>query len=196
MKATWIVLGVLAAIALVAVGVIGAGVGAYNSLNQERNAVDAQSKQVDVQYQRAFRLVPQLINLTNTYMANERDIQIGVAALRSGLSTAQNGTLNDRDNFTGVQLPQFLALLPRSENYPNLKADALFQQLEDEITNTENKIASEKVRYNDDVQAYNTHRTTCCLPLFVANSFGFHAAEYIGFTDRPNQQAFPANTSI
>src|SRR5690349_21815922 len=116
MKVWIIVLGVLAAIALLVLGIVGAAVGAYNSLNAERNTVDAQSKQVDVQYQRSFALVPQLTNLTQQYMQNEKDVQEQVAALRSGLVTAQNGDLQAKDNYT-LQFANFVALVGnRAEN--------------------------------------------------------------------------------
>lgn len=195
-KATWIVLAVLGAVALLVLGVVGSAVGAYNSLNSERNGIQAQSKQVDVQYQRAFELLPKILNITDSYMQNERDIQTQVAALRSGLTTAQNGNLTQKDNYS-TQLNNLVLLVGnRAENYPDLKASGLVANLQDEVTNTYNKITSEKVRYNDRVQEYNTHRSTCCLPLLVANMFGFSAETYIGYTDSTLQTPKPTGQPI
>lgn len=195
-KGTWIALGVIAAIGLVALGLVGSAVGTYNSLVSESEGVDAQAKQVDVQYQRAFGLLPQLESLTRQYMQNERELLENVTALRSGLSSAQNGTFEQKDAFLGEYV-KFVALVGnRAEAYPNLKADQLFQQTMDEVTNSFNKIAAEKVRYNDRAQGFNAHRRQCCIPLFVANTFGFDAKEYIGFSDRPNQATFPSGAQL
>ena len=190
MQPRWVVLGILAAVLLLAIGVFASGASAYNSLVRESEAVDAQAKQVDVQYQRAFRLVPQLKALTDQYLRNETQVLRDVTALRSGLSAAENGTYEQKEAYLG-EMVRFVALLGnRLENYPTLGARDLFQDLMDEVTNTENKIAAEKVRHNDRVQAYNAHRRECCLPALVAGLFGFGEKEYIGYTDRPNQSSF------
>ena len=195
-KGSWIALGVLGAIVLVVLGTVASAVGTYNSLVTESEGVDAQGKQVDVAYQRAFGLLPELERLTRTYMQNEREVLENVTALRSGLGAAENGTFEEKDEFLS-QYVQFVALVGnRVENYPDLKADALFQKTMDEITNSFNKIAMEKVRYNDRVQEYNAHRRQCCIPAFVANTFGFDAKEYIGYEDRPNQTSFPPGATL
>lgn len=189
-KAIWIVLGVVGAVALVVLGILGSAVGTYNGFVKETEAVDSQGKMVDVQYQTAFRKVPQLTNLTEQYMRNEREVLENVTALRSGLSAAENGTFEQKDAYLS-ELVTFVALVGnRVENYPDLKANELFRDTMTEIINTENKIAMEKVRYNDRVQEYNAHRRECCIPMFVANMFGFGPKEYIGYSDRPNQSSF------
>ena len=195
-KGTWIALGVLGAIVLLVLGVVGAGIGTYNGFVRETEAIDAQSKQVDVAYQLAFRLVPQLTNLTLTYMQNERDVITEATALRSGLAAAGNGTFEAKDEFLN-EFVTFVALVGnRVENYPELKADQLFRDTMSQIVTAETKVAMEKVRYNDRVQAYNQHRRECCIPLFVAGAFGFEAKEYIGFKDRPNQSGFPEGAQL
>ncbi|SRR5581483_5584043 len=195
-KGTYVALGVLAAIALLALGTVGAGVAAYNNLNAQSVAVDAQAKNVDVIYQRNFALIPVLQNLTEKYMQNEKDIQTQVAALRSGLPTATTGNLSVRDNYT-QQFANLVALVGnRAEAYPNLKADQLFVNLQDEVTNSQNKIAAEKLRYNDKAQEYNTLRNTCCFPILVSHMAGFGPKEYIGYSNRPNQVDFPSGQTI
>jgi LemA protein len=195
-KGTWIALGVLGAIVLLVLGVVGAGVGTYNGFVKETEAIDAQSKQVDVAYQLAFRLVPQLTNLTLTYMQNEADVITQATALRSGLASAGNGTFEAKDDYLN-EFVSFVALVGnRVENYPELEADDLFRDTMAQIVTAETKVAMEKVRYNDRVQAYNQHRRECCIPLFVGGAFGFEAREYIGFEDRPNQVPFPEGQQL
>lgn len=195
-KGTWIALGVLGAIALIALGIVGSAVGTYNSLVRESEGVDAQGRQVDVQYQRAFGLLPRLEDLTRQYMQNEREVLENVTALRSGLAAAGNGTFEEKDAFL-AQYVSFVALVGnRVESYPDLEANELFQTTMDEVTNSFNKIAAEKVRYNERVQTYNAHRRECCIPLLVAGMFGFEPREYIGYSDRPNQATFPAGADL
>lgn len=195
-KGSWIALGILGAIALIVLGVLGSAVGTYNSFVRETEGIDAQSKQVDVAYQTAFRLVPQLTNLTLTYMQNERDVITNATALRSGLAAAGNGTFEAKDQYF-QDIVSFVALVGnRVENYPNLKSDALFRETMANVVTAENKIQMEKVRYNDRVQEYNGHRRECCVPLLVAGMFGFDSKEYIGFRDRPNQTDFPEGAQL
>lgn len=190
MKPAWIVAGVFGAIVLVLLGAVAGSVSAYNGLVRDSEAVDSQARQVDVQYQRAIRLVPQLEALAKQYLANETEVIVQATALRSGQGAAENGSLNDKDAYL-ADMVQFVALLGnRLEAYPQLGARDLFIGLMDEVTNTENKIAAEKIRYNDRVQAYNAERRECCLPALMAGMFGFEKKEYIGYTDRPNTSSF------
>lgn len=195
-KGSWIAWGVLGAVTLVVLGALASGIGTYNSFVKETEAVDAQSKQVDVAYQTAFRLVPQLTNLTLTYMQNENEVITQATALRSGLAPAGNGTLEAKDEFLN-EFVTFVALVGnRVENYPELKADRLFEDTMAQIVTAENKIQMEKIRYNDRVEAFNAHRRQCCLPLVIAGAFGFDAKDYIGFTDREDQTSFPADETL
>lgn len=190
-KPIWIVAGVLGAIALVVLGGLVSAVGTYNAFVREQEAVDAQGNIVDVQYQRAFRLVPQLTNLTQQYMQNERAVIENATALRSGLAPAANGSFEAKDNYLS-ELVTFVALVGnRVEAYPELRSNELFQQTMDEVVNTENKIATEKVRYNDRVRDYNAHLRQCCIPLLVAGFAGFGPKTYIGFQGELGQAAPP-----
>ena len=190
-KGTWIALGVVGAILLIALGIVGSAVGTYNSLTNEDVAIDAQSKQVDVAYQRAFRLVPQIVNLSEAYVDKTSEAYARVTALRAGVSEAQNGTIEQRDAAAAQIGPTFNFMV---EAYPEIRADAIYEGVIAEVINTENIIRTEKVRYNDDVEKFNAHRRQCCLPLLVAGMFGFEEREFIGFTDRPNTGSFGNNT--
>lgn len=192
-KGAWIALGVLGAIALLVLGVVGAAVGTYNDLTNEDVAIDAQSKQVDVQYQRAFRLVPQIVNLSEAYVDKTSEAYAKVVALRAGVERAQNGTIDERDAAAQQIGPTFNFMV---EAYPDIRSDVIYGGLIAEIINTENKIAVEKTRYNDDVEKFNAHRRRCCLPLMVAGMFGFDEREFIGYEGRPNTSTFPADQPI
>ena len=192
-KGTWIALGVLGAIALLLIGVVGAAVGTYNDLTNEDVAIDAQSKQVDVQYQRAFRLVPQIVNLSETYVDKTSEAYARIVALRAGVERAENGTIAEKEAAAQQIGPTFNFMV---EAYPDIRTDVIYGGLIAEIVNTENKIAIEKTRYNDKVELFNAHRRQCCLPLVVAGMFGFDQREYIGFEGRPNTSTFPADEQL
>ncbi|HUR67619.1 MAG TPA: LemA family protein [Candidatus Thermoplasmatota archaeon] len=190
-KGTWIALGVVAAIVLIFLGIVGSAVGTYNKLTNEDVGVDAQGKQVDVQYQRAFRLVPQITELADKYVDKTSDAYAKIVAMRTGVANAQNGTLAEKDAAAQNVQTAFTFMV---EAYPEIRSDAIYGTVIDEIINTENKIAAEKTRYNDRVQEFNAHRRQCCLPVIVAGMFGFHEREFIGFNDRPNTGSFGNNT--
>ena len=191
-KATWIVLGVLGALALLILGAVGAGVSTYNSLTTEDVGVDAQSKQVDVQYQRAFRLLPQINELADKYIDKTSEAYARVVAMRTRVAAAENGTdLNARDAAAEDVRTTFNFMV---EAYPDIRSDAIYGTVLDEVINTENKITAEKTRYNDRVRDFNAHRRQCCMPLIIAGMFGFEEREFIGFNDRPNTSSFGNNT--
>ena len=195
-KGTWIALGVIGAIVLLVLGAVGSAVGTYNAFVTETEAVDAQSKQVDVAYQTAFRLVPQLVNLTTTFMQNEREVITNATALRGGLVDAGNGTFEAKEAYLQDMI-RFVALVGnRAEAYPELRSNELFQDTMASIVTAENKIQMEKVRYNDRVETYNAHRRQCCIPLLVAGMLGFEPKEYVGFEGRPNTSTFPEGAQL
>ena len=155
-------------------------VSAYNGHGEREESVEAQARQVDVAYQRALRLMTQLVALAEEYLNREVDVMERVTALRAGLVQAEDGTLEQKDAFTQEVLT-FVALVGnRVEAYPELQSAQLYQDTMTEITNSENKIAMEKVRYNDRVREYNAQLRRCCLPMLTANLFGFEAAGYLG----------------
>jgi LemA protein len=188
----WIVGGV---VAIVTIGLFAGAISTYNGLVKERQGVQTQASQVDVQYQRAFGLLPTLTSLAEQYMAKESAVIQNVTALRSGLGPAQSGSLSDKEAFLN-DINRFVLLVQgRSEAYPELKSVQLFQDTMTETINTANKISAEKVRYNEVAGAYNAHIQSCCLPMLAARLFGFEKAELIGFSDRPAQTAYPTNST-
>jgi LemA protein len=188
-RRSWIILGV---VGLLVVILLISTASSYNGLVQKRNAVEAQSAQVDVAYQTQFRILPQIIPLVEGYMQNETEVMTQIAALRSGAGVASNGTLQAKEDFS-AQYARFVALVGnRVEAYPELKSAQLYKDLITQTTSGENKIQGEKVRYNDYVRDYNT-KVESFPTNMVAGMFGFHKAELIRFSDRPNQSSFGDN---
>ncbi|HUR62495.1 MAG TPA: LemA family protein [Candidatus Thermoplasmatota archaeon] len=189
----WIILG---AVGLVVLLLLIGTVSAYNSLVQERQGVETQGKQVDVQYQRAFTLLPQIQDLAQQYLRNESAVQTKVAALRSG-ACASPQTINEKDQCSSqVTETGNLIIKVVNEDYPDLKSVTLYQNVQTETINTANKVATEKGRYNEKAGAYNAHIQKCCLPALTAGLFGFHKAELIGYSDRPDQSSFPSGQPL
>jgi LemA protein len=125
----------------------------YNSLITMDNGVEAKWQQVEVQYQRRMDLIPNLVNTVKGYASFEQKVITDVTDMRSRWQTAT--TREDKIN-AADGLDQALGrLIAVSENYPDLKANQNFLALQDELTNTENKIAVERQRYNDAVRDYN-----------------------------------------
>lgn len=142
-------------IGIVAVLVIGifSYIGIYNSLVAMNNEVDAKWSNVEVQYQRRLDLIPNLVNTVKGYATYEQDTLTEITALRSQWQTAS--TVEQKVQTTNQLESAISKLLVISENYPDLKANANFIALQDELANTENKVAVERARFNDAVKTYN-----------------------------------------
>ena len=121
--------GAIAGVALLVLIVLGSVVSSYNSLVDQDEAAQAQAKQVDVQYQRGFALLPRIESFAQDYLENETDLQAQIAALRSGLAGAQSGDLDDKEAFTQQMDQTLLLLTGRVENYPELKSAEIYQDL-------------------------------------------------------------------
>ena len=160
------------------------GVGIYNGLVTARNAYKNAFAQIDVQLQRRFDLIPNLVEVARKYMAHERETLEAVIAARSaaqsGLSAAK---ANPGDPGAMAQLAaaqgQLNAglgrLLAVAEAYPDLKANQNIMQLTEELTSTENKVAFARQAFNDAVMGYNNRREAFPGNIF-AGMFGFAAA--------------------
>jgi LemA protein len=127
----------------------------YNRLVSLREAIDAAWAQVENQLQRRNDLVPNLIEVTKGYAAHEKSIFEAVANARARMLAA-GGSREETIAASGELSSALSRLLALAENYPNLKADAQFARLSDELAGTENRIATERRRYNESVQEYNT----------------------------------------
>ena len=170
----------LAIVAAVAVW----GVGIYNGLVTARNAFKNAFAQIDVQLQRRFDLIPNLVEVAKTYMSHERETLEAViaarAAAQSGLSAAKANP-GDPEAMAALAAAQgqlnagLGRLLAVAEAYPDLKANQTMMQLTEELTSTENKVAFARQAFNDAVMGYNNKRESFPNSIF-AGMFNFAPA--------------------
>jgi LemA protein len=143
----------------------------YNSLVKANIAVDTQWAQVESQYQRRYDLIPNLVNSVKGAMAQETAVFGAIDQARTQYAGA---TTPDQQAAAATQVESSLSrLLVVMENYPQLKSIDTVQSLIAELSGTENRIAVERMRYNDMVAAYNTSVQTFPGSV-VAKMFGFH----------------------
>jgi len=151
---------------------------AYNSLVSSEQKVEAQWAQVENQYQRKIDLIPNLVNVTSQYTQFEKSTLENITALRtqwlSDLTSAER--LNTSLTLDG-QINALVLAYYSAENYPTLSSIPLVAGLMDELAGTENRIATERMRYNEDVRDYNT-KVKRFPSNIIAGMFGFDEKEY------------------
>jgi LemA protein len=162
---------VLAVVALLVVFVVAL----YNRLVRARVRVDEAWAQIDTQLQRRHDLIPNLVETVKGYASHERETFEEVTAARAkAISVQAPGELAEAENGLTQALGKLLAI---TENYPDLKADANFRQLQEELAHTENMVAGSRGHYNASVRAYDEMRQVFPSSL-VASSFNFEGREY------------------
>ncbi|MBN1622191.1 MAG: LemA family protein [Endomicrobiales bacterium] len=150
MRKIWIILGVLF---LFIVMVISSVIGNYNKLVSLDESITGAWAQVENQLQRRNDLIPNLVSTVKGYAKHEKEIFENVAQARAKLAGA--ATINEKVRANQGLESALSRLLAIAENYPNLKANENFVRLQDELAGTENRIAVERMRYNDVVRVYN-----------------------------------------
>jgi LemA protein len=140
---------------LVLASAIGSGC-SYNKFVAQEEAVKAQWAQVQNQLQRRNDLIPNLVETVKGYASHESQVFEDIAASRAKLAGA--ATPSDQIAAANQQSAALGRLLLIVENYPQLKANEQFNRLMDELSGTENRLAVERMRYNERVQEYNTSR--------------------------------------
>ena len=173
----------LAVLAIVAMGLSGCS---YNKFTTQEEAVKAQWAQVQNQIQRRNDLIPNLVETVKGYASHEEGVFKDIADARSRLLAAKSpeetiAAANQQSSALG-------RLLAVVENYPQLKSNEQFNRLMDELAGTENRIAVERMRYNEAIQAYNTKRGQFPSNM-TAKMFGFK--EYPYFEAPPSAQGVP-----
>ena len=154
-RGLWIVVGVVVVIFFAVLLVFGSYVSAKNQMVAKREAVDSSWSEVNNQMQRRADLIPNLVETVKGYAKQETTVFGDIANARAGLLNA-HGDPKATIQANG-QLDSALGrLLAISENYPELKSNANFQSLQDELAGTENRIAVARMRYNRNIQDYNT----------------------------------------
>ena len=170
----------LIVIAVIVVAIIWA-ISIYNGLVSMRQRVNQAFADVDVQLKQRHDLVPNLVETVKGYAAHERGTLDEVVKARNAAVTAQGPAQQAAaENMLSGALRQLFAL---SEAYPDLKANANFQQLQAQLTDLENKIAAARRFFNNAVQEYNSGIQRFPAALF-ASSFGFTPKEFFDLGDQ------------
>lgn len=167
MEMKWIVLGILA---LIAIGLVVI----YNRLVALRQTRKNAFSDIDVQLKQRFDLVPNLIETVKGYAAHEQSVFQNVTEARARVSGAQGGGAGaERIQAEGMLGNALMNLFAVAENYPQLKADQNFLQLQAELSDIENKIAAARRFFNSATAEYNTAIQQFPANL-IAGTFGFH----------------------
>lgn len=147
----------------------------YNNLVNLRNRVKNSYSQIEVQLKRRNDLIPNLVETVKGYAGHEKEVFENVTKARSNIMNASNidETSAANDQLTGA----LKSLFAVAENYPELKANSNFQQLQSELTETEDKISYARQFYNDVVLKYNNACEQFPSSIF-AKLFNFHEAEF------------------
>src|SRR5215216_6407545 len=171
---------------VVAVATLPLGGCSYNTFVSQEQTIKAQWAQVENQLQRRNDLIPNLVETTKGFAQHEEAVYKDVADARSRLLAAKSPeeTIAAANQQTSA-LGRLLAVV---ENYPQLKANEQFNRLMDELSGTENRLAVERMRYNERVQEYNTARRQFPANL-TAKMFGFK--EYPLFQVPPEAKQVP-----
>ncbi len=169
----WIVLGLVILVVLFVWAL-------YNSLVTLKVRIKEAMSQIDVQLKRRADLIPNLVETVKGYAKHEKDVFENVTKARAALMKADSpGAKAVADNMLTGALKSLFAV---AENYPTLRATENFQQLEKELSDTEDKVAYARQFYNSVVMEYNTKVSTFPNAL-VANAFGFKPEEFFEATE-------------
>ena len=165
MTAAIIILVIVVLIALFIINV-------YNGLVKSRQKVKNAWSQIDVQLQRRFDLIPNLVEAVKGYMEHESSVLEKVTQLRT--SWANANTITEKVNIDNELSGALKTIMAVSENYPDLKANQNFMELQNNLKETENKISFARQFYNDTVTMYNT-KIEVFPDNIVASMFNFKA---------------------
>ncbi|MBF0489325.1 MAG: LemA family protein [Candidatus Omnitrophica bacterium] len=165
MKNVWSAIGVIGVLGFIAFGWYQGG---YNQIVSLDQGVKSSWAQVENQLQRRFDLIPNLVSTVKGYAAHEKGILEEVTRLRS--QWAQAGTVPEKVDSANALTGALSKLLLVSENYPNLKADQTFLTLQSQLEGTENRIAVERMRYNEAVQAFNSYQKSLFGKFFASHA--------------------------
>ena len=178
---------VLIVVAVLVVLLVGYTVSSYNGLVTLRQEVTQKDSDIQTTLQRRADLIPNLVNTVKGYASHEESIMKEVSDARAALVGAKDtgAQLAANDRMTSA-LNRLLAI---AENYPDLKANTNFIQLQDELAGTENRITQARRAYNDAVKTYNT-KIQLFPTYMIAGIFNFDAFEY--FQANENAQEVPS----
>ena len=158
--------------------------GAYNGLVSKEEEVDGKLADISVQLERRADLIPNLVSTVKGYAAHEEKILNSIAESRQKLLNADNvGEMAEANEQLTTSINDLLVIV---ENYPDLKANTNFIQLQDELAGTENRISVARNDYNEAVRAYNT-KVKSFPNNILAGMFGFDEIEYFEAKESSNE---------
>lgn len=173
-------------------------IGIYNRLVQLKNQVNNAWSQIDVQLQRRYDLIPNLVEAVKSYMGYEKSTLEAVIAARNQAQDARaklnlaggptEGSLKDLATADAALRGAVTNIMALAENYPQLRASENMQQLQEELSSTENKVAFSRQAYNDSVMLYNTNQQEFPAVL-VASALGHHLVEQFQVDDPQAKKA-------
>ena len=169
----YIIIGVIALFFLVFIGI-------YNALVRRRNQVEEAWSDIEVQMKRRYDLIPNVVETVKGYAAHEKNVLEGVTNARTQAMGAKNP--HDRLQAENALSSTLKTLFAVAENYPDLKANANFLDLQRELADTENKIQSARRFYNAQVRDFNTMIQSFPSAL-IANMFGFTKKDFFGLEE-------------
>lgn len=183
MKTKWIAVAIII-VAILVIGIVIAALyfGTYNNLVELEVTVDEKWAQVETVLQRRFDLIPNVVEAAKLYIDYEGSILENITSLRSQWSEAQasgdeNAIVNASSNLD-AGISQFIVVV---ENYPDLKASVIVQDLITELEGSENRISTERMRFNEAVSDYNQARRVFPANIW-ASGWGFEAREFFEAT--------------
>ena len=179
----WIAIAIIVILLIVVLW----AVGAYNGLVKLRNLVQEAWHQIDTELQRRHDLIPNLVETVKGYAAHERETFEAVTAARAAAAAPGAGPAQQAQN-ENILTQALGRLFAVAEAYPELKANQNFLALQQELTNTEDRVAAGRRFYNANVRELNTKIETFPTSI-IANMFKFLKAEYFETEDPAARQA-------
>jgi len=185
---SWVGIGIIAIVVILILWAISV----FNRLVQLRNQVKNSWSQIDVQLQRRYDLIPNLVEAVKGYMTYERGTLEAVISARNQAQTARSQlaasggpTATSIKDLIGAEAAlkgAMTNIMALAENYPQLKASENMQQLQEELSSTENRVSFSRQAYNDNVMFYNTSQQQFPAVL-IAPTFGHHPVELFEVAD-------------
>ena len=171
---------------ILALAIVGFVVFAYNSLVTWRNRVGEAWSDIEVQLKRRLDLIPNLIETVKGYAAHEKQVLQELTEARASMANAQKP--EDYAQADGMLSGALKSLFAVAENYPDLKANENFLELQRELTDTENKIQASRRFYNATVRDYNTKIETVPTNI-IAGLFKFEKADFFELGEEEKEKA-------
>ena len=178
MSGKWIALGTVIVILAIVGGMIWLYYGTYNNLVALEESVDEKWAQVQQELQRRYDLIPRVVNASKLYIQYEGSVLENITRLRTQWASAmQTGDMDTINNATGEMESALSTLIVSVEAYPDLKASQVVQDLMVTLEGTENRISTERMRFNEAIRDYNSARRSFPASLWAAG-WGFEGRKY------------------